>query len=155
MVEELKKSSRRAGTTGVRKSRYILEEQIGFVLRQVTQRHVVIFGSLMPSGITPTQFSVVNMLDRLGHCSQNQLGRLVSMDAATVKGVIDRLSAKGITQTEQDQNDARQLLVSLTAEGRVLAAECQKAAIKISDETLAPLTTAERKRLLTLLKKVA
>lgn len=134
---------------------YILEEQVGFILRQATQRHVVIFGSMMPAGVTPTQFSVINMLDRLGQCSQNQLGRLVAMDAATVKGVIDRLSAKGLTQTAPDPNDARQLLVSLTADGMALAADCLAAALKISEETLAPLTPMERKRLLVLLKKIA
>ncbi|MGE4482233.1 MarR family winged helix-turn-helix transcriptional regulator [Acidocella sp.] len=154
MPDDVRRAASRASKAASRKPKYMLEEQIGFILRQATQRHVVLFGGMIPSGVTPTQFSVINMLDRLGHCSQNQLGRLVAMDAATVKGVIDRLSAKGITQTEPDPNDARQILVSLTLEGKALAAECLKAAIQISEETLAPLTQAEQKRLLGLLKKI-
>lgn len=147
------KTSRRI-TARKPKPTYILEEQIGFILRQATQRHVNIFTERMVVGVTPTQFSVINILDRLGTCSQNQLGRLVSMDAATVKGVIDRLSAKGVTRTAPDANDARLLLVTLTAEGRKLAKECLPYASEISEATLAPLTAAERKRLLTLLKKI-
>lgn len=139
---------------GKRDMQYVLEDQIGFVLRQATQRHVLIFSGIMPGPLTPRQFSVINMLSRLGSCSQNQLGRLVAMDAATVKGVIDRLSAKNITQTAFDPDDGRQLLVSLTPEGSKLATACVKAAEQISKETLAPLTAAEQKKLLSLLKKI-
>jgi len=108
----------------------------------------------MDEGLTPTQFSVVNMLDRVGSCSQNQLGRLVAMDAANVKGVIDRLTTRGITRTSLDPSDARLLVVTLTSDGKKLARDCISSAIQISEETLAPLTTAERKRLLALLKKI-
>ena len=31
----------------------------------------------------------------VGPCSQNHLGRLIYLDAATIKGVVDRLSARG------------------------------------------------------------
>ncbi len=137
-----------------RKLPYVLEDQIGFVLRQVSQRHVVIFSGLIPEELTPTQFSVINMLDRLGICSQNQLGRFVAMDAATVKGVIFRLTLKGLTQTEPDPNDARQLLVSLTDKGKALADACLPATRQISELTLGPLTGPERDRLLVLLKKL-
>jgi DNA-binding MarR family transcriptional regulator len=133
---------------------YILEEQIGFILRQATQRHVGIFSARMTDGVTPTQFAVINMLDRLGSCSQNHLGRLVAMDAATVKGVIDRLVARGITRTAPDSSDARLLLVTLTEEGRRLARRCTRIAAKITEETLAPLTEAETRRLLALLKRL-
>lgn len=133
---------------------YILEHQIGFILRQASQRHHAIFNSNMPDGITPTQFSVLNMLSRLKQCSQNLLGRLVGMDAATVKGVIDRLCARGLTVTSPDLEDARLILVSLTPIGIALAEKCLPLAVEISKETLSPLTIAEQKKLLTLLKKI-
>ena len=40
------------------------------------------------------------------------------MDAATVKGVIDRLKARGLVELTKHEADKRRLLVSLTAEGR-------------------------------------
>ncbi len=47
---------------------YVLEENVGFVLRQVTQRHLVIFSEMMPDELTPTQFSALNKLLLLGPC---------------------------------------------------------------------------------------
>ena len=39
------------------------------------------------------------------------------MDVATIKGVIDRLTARGLTETSPDPEDGRRLLVSLTRAG--------------------------------------
>ncbi len=41
------------------------------------------------------QFAALVRLDQQGAMSQNQLGRLASMDAATVKGVVGRLETLG------------------------------------------------------------
>ena len=49
----------------------------------------------MIEGLTQTQFAALAKLHEVGPCSQNQLGRLIYLDAATIKGVVDRLSARG------------------------------------------------------------
>ena len=134
--------------------RYVLEENIGFVLRQVTQRHLAIFSAMMPEQLTPTQFSTVNKLHECGPCSQNRLGRLTAMDAATIKGVVDRLTRRGITQTQPDPQDARLLVVSLTRAGEELAERTIAAARRITQETLAPLPPDEQAVLLALLQKL-
>lgn len=38
---------------------YILEDQVGFMLRVAGQRHSTIFQLLAPLNLTPTQFSAV------------------------------------------------------------------------------------------------
>jgi MarR family transcriptional regulator, lower aerobic nicotinate degradation pathway regulator len=73
---------------------YILDEQIGFILRQVWQRHATIFAKEIGINLTPTQWAALAKLTETGPCSQNQLGRLTAMDVATIKGVIDRLTAR-------------------------------------------------------------
>src|SRR6202049_3588357 len=93
---------------------YILEEQIGFILRQVWQRHATIFARDIGINLTPTQWAALAKLLESGPCSQNQLGRLTAMDVATIKGVIDRLTARGLTETSSDPADGRRLLVRLT-----------------------------------------
>src|ERR1700754_4901329 len=74
---------------------YVLNDQIGFLLRVAMQRHTAIFMSRMIEGLTQTQFAALAKLFEVGPCSQNHLGRLIYLDAATIKGVVDRLSVRG------------------------------------------------------------
>ena len=133
---------------------YILDEQIGFILRQVWQRHTMIFARDIGSGLTPTQWAAMSKLVETGPCSQNQLGRLTAMDVATIKGVIDRLTARGLTETSKDPQDGRRLLVRLTRAGQQLADKTAPHALAVSKETLAPLDGKERETLFALLNKL-
>lgn len=133
---------------------YILDDQIGFVLRQVNQRHVAIFEKQMGGDLTPTQWAALSKLAEVGSCSQNQLGRLTAMDVATIKGVIDRLTARGLTRTNADPDDGRRLLVALTPAGRQRVAKGAAKAFQVTEDTLAPLEPAERETLKTLLLKL-
>lgn len=136
------------------KSSYVLDEQVGFILRQVWQRHSAIFSRDIGTNITPTQWAALSKLAEAGPCSQNQLGRLTAMDVATIKGVIDRLTARGLTETSQDPGDGRRLLVSLTRAGQQLAEKVAPNALAITRETLAPLDARERETLMALLNKL-
>ena len=133
---------------------YILDEQIGFIMRQVWQRHAAIFTRDIGINLTPTQWAALAKLNEAGPCSQNQLGRLTAMDVATIKGVIDRLTARGLTETSPDPEDGRRLLVSLTRTGREMAEKAAANALAISRVTLAPLDSKEREMLIGLLKKL-
>src|ERR1700746_4109427 len=133
---------------------YVLDEQIGFILRQVSQRHAVIFARDIGADLTPTQWAALAKLNETGPCSQNQLGRLTAMDVATIKGVIDRLTARGLTETSADPQDGRRLLVSLTRAGQQMAEKAAPNALAITRETLAPLDARERETLVGLLAKL-
>jgi DNA-binding MarR family transcriptional regulator len=135
-------------------SEYVLEEQVGFILRQATQRHTALFAGAMSDELTPTQFAALVKLKAEGPCSQNRLGRLTAMDAATIKGVIDRLTKRGFTQAEADPGDGRRLVVALTPEGAVVADRAINAGRHITEATLAPLSALEQRRFLDLLKKL-
>jgi DNA-binding MarR family transcriptional regulator len=133
---------------------YVLEEQVGFILRQVWQRHAAIFAREIGINLTPTQWAALAKLTETGPCSQNQLGRLTAMDVATIKGVIDRLTARGLTETSADPEDGRRLLVSLTRAGQQMAEKAAPNALAITRETLAPLDAKERETLIALLSKL-
>src|SRR6202790_4445247 len=133
---------------------YVLEEQVGFILRQVWQRHATIFAREMGINLTPKKGAAVAKVPETGPCSQNQLGRLTAMDVATIKGVIDRLTARGLTETSPDPEDGRRLLVSLTRAGQQMAEKAAPNALLITRETLAPLDARERETLLALLGKL-
>ena len=134
-------------------SGYRLEDQIGFKLRLANQKHLELFGTMMPEA-TPTQFAILARLYADGALSQNHLGRRVGMDAATTKGVVDRLRSKGWVRSSPSKTDLRRLEISLTDEGRDFARQATKIAQKISAQTTANLSTRERDRLLQLLDKL-
>ena len=136
------------------KPSYILDEQIGFILRQVWQRHATIFAREIGINLTSAQWAALSKLAETGPCSQNQLGRLTAMDVATIKGVIDRLTARGLTETSPDPEDGRRLLVSLTRVGQQLVEKAAPNALAISKETLSPLDVREREILVALLNKL-
>jgi DNA-binding MarR family transcriptional regulator len=133
---------------------YVLDEQIGFLLRQLVQRHLVIFMDQMVGNLTPTQFAALAKLYERGPCSQNRLGRQTAMDAATIKGVIDRLTKQGLTEVKSESEDARLLTVALTKKGRKMVEAAIPRAFQISERTLKPLSQKKRTRLLGLLKEL-
>ena len=132
---------------------YLLDDQVGYKLRLASQRHLEIFSRLLPN-LTPTQFSVLVRLRDIGEASQNQLGRLVAMDAATTKGVIARLLEKGLVSSCPDSKDLRRLKISLTADGEKMVIAAIEAAQKITSETTSKLTAKEVSRLCSLLDKL-
>ncbi len=133
---------------------YKLEAQIGFILRQASQRHTNIFANRIPDGLTPAQFSALAKLHEKGPISQNELGRQTAMDVATIKGVVDRLADRGLVRTERDAGDRRRLSVALADAGEALIRKAIPRAREITEETLKPLNRDERTTILHLLRKL-
>jgi DNA-binding MarR family transcriptional regulator len=136
------------------RQRYVLDDQVGFLMRVAMQRHTAIFTTRMSEGLTQPQFAALAKLYEVGPCSQNQLGRLIYLDAATIKGVVDRLSTRGFVTALADPNDRRRRAVALTARGRDVTAAAIKVAAEITAATLTPLTAEEQRQVVRLLKKL-
>ena len=134
--------------------RYVLDEQGGFLMRVAMQRHTSIFTSRMIEGLTQTQFAALAKLYEVGPCSQNHLGRLIYLDAATIKGVVDRLHLRGLVTALNDPKDRRRRAVSLTDRGRQVTETAMRVAAEITAATLAPLTADEQRQISKLLRKL-
>ncbi|MFC5442374.1 MarR family winged helix-turn-helix transcriptional regulator [Rhizobium halophytocola] len=133
---------------------YRVDQQIGYFLRQANQRHVALFGERMEERLTTTQWAALTKLHELGPTSQNQLGRVTAMDVATIKGVVDRLIARGYVASAPDPTDGRRLVLSVSEVGQAAIRRNLSAAMDVSDATLSPLTSGERQMLIELLKKI-
>jgi len=134
---------------------YVLEHQVGFLLRCAHQRATEVFNSVMaPFAVTPTQFAALAKIDDLGSVSQNRLGRLTAMDPATISGVVGRLIARGFVRQSPDRNDARQLRLALTPAGRSATAQMKAVAAEVSQRTLAPLRPGQCEALLRALAQI-
>jgi MarR family transcriptional regulator, lower aerobic nicotinate degradation pathway regulator len=135
-------------------SSFVLEEQVGFLLRAASQRNTVLFSGGMVAGLTRVQFATMAKLLEIGFCSQNELGRLVLMDRATIKGVVSRLRKRGFIQVRPDVHDRRQHVLALTELGQRIARRAIAVAPAITDQMLERLNAAERKQIVRLLRKM-
>ncbi len=135
---------------------YVIEEQVGHLLRRAHQRHTAIFQDKIGARqLTPLQFAALVKLRVVHEVSQNQLGRLTAMDAATMQGVIQRLLARDLIERRPDPTDRRRLQLSLSRSGRVLVDECADIGMEISEQTLGPLSTEDRRQFLELLARLS
>jgi DNA-binding MarR family transcriptional regulator len=133
---------------------YSVSEHFGFILRQVSQRYAAHFAAAFGDDLTSPQFSTLVTLLNTGPCSQNQLGRLVATDAATIKGIVDRLLKRGMVVTSTDPADGRMLIISLTKTGRAAAETSIDIVRNLNKDFLGSLTADEQERLLDLLRRL-
>lgn len=134
---------------------YVLEDQIGHLLRRAHQRATGIFQSeIGDAQVTPTQFAALVKLAEDGEVSQNRLGRLTAMDPATIQGVVRRLAGRGLVEQRADPDDRRRTLLRLTLEGRTLVDGLLPNGPRVSAVTLEPLDEGEQATLLRLLRRL-
>lgn len=135
---------------------YVLERQVGHLLRRAHQRHAALFQERIGSAaLTPMQWAALFSLVQHGPTTQNKLGRLTAMDPATIQGVVRRLVGRGLVVRSADPSDRRTRLLAATEAGHALATATLPIAREISDATLAPLDEAERALFLKLLTRMA
>ncbi len=134
---------------------YVLDQQVGHLLRRANQRHTALFAKRFAAfDLTPLQFAVLMRLREAGPLSQNLLGRETAMDPNTVQGVILRLLRRRLVTRSGSDDDKRRKLLSLTPDGRALAERLVSEGQAISEETLAPLSAGQRRQFLGLLARL-
>ncbi len=134
---------------------YVVDQQVGFLLRRAHQRHAAIFlDGMAQADLTPTQFTALVKTVEAGRITQNHLGRLAAMDPATIQGVVRRLIERGLLLRTQDAADRRTVVLEPTAAGLALIRSAVASARRITEATLAPFDADERRQFLSLLRKM-
>jgi DNA-binding MarR family transcriptional regulator len=134
---------------------YVLEDQVGYLLRRAHQRASAIFSKLIgEERLTPMQYGTLIKIYDLSEVTQNRLGRLVAMDPATINGVVTRLEERSLISRERDPDNKRRVLCRLTAKGKSLVRRAIPMGQRISKKTLAPLSIEEQVEFLKLLDKL-
>lgn len=156
-VDDLSRDDKeRADDTGGCASSPPLSDHINHRLRRAHQRANSVFQETIgDSSLTATQWGVLVTLLHHGSLSQNQLGRLTSMDPATTQGVILRLAERRVVERRPDLRDRRRTCVTLTTEGRTLVLRLLPNAAEAHARIMAPLTPEEQCQLLALLARLA
>lgn len=133
-----------------------LDDQIGFRLRLALQVQSEIFSKTMQFGLTQAQFVTLARLQEVGGpCSQNQLGRLVALDSASILGVVSRLKARDFVRTERNSEDKRRVMVELTPKGSAVTQEALGFNLTSNEAMLSKLSKQDQIKLIRLLKALA
>ena len=129
--------------------RYVFSDQVGYLLRRAYQRHLAIFqANAGDPPLTAVQFSTLCALKDNGPQSQGELVKATSVDQGTIRGIIDRLKARGLITFSKDREDARKVIVSITADGQHVLERMVPHAREVTELTMKRLNAAERMALL-------
>jgi DNA-binding MarR family transcriptional regulator len=103
-------------------------------------------------GLTPIQVLVIEALRDEEGVSSGELGRKLSLDSATLSGVLERLAEKGWIVKQTDEVDRRSLKIYLGESARQLNESIGEQRQKANDDVMKKLSTEEKVLLKRLLK---
>ena len=113
-----------------------------------THRH------LSQTGLTISQFAVLEALYQLGPMSQREIGQKILRSSGNITMVIDNLEKNGLVRRERNEADRRFFIVHLTDKGYRLINEIFPPHAAVIAKDLSVLTAAEQDTLGRLCKKL-
>jgi MarR family 2-MHQ and catechol resistance regulon transcriptional repressor len=113
-----------------------------------------IHGHLNESGLTISQFGVLEALYHLGPLSQAEIARKILKSTGNITMVIDNLEKRGLVRRERDPEDRRYYAVRLTAPGKKLIGSVFPRHAAGIVEGMRALTRAEQENLGELCRKL-
>jgi DNA-binding MarR family transcriptional regulator len=99
------------------------EELRYLILSLQREGNRLLAADLRPLGLTPAQAETLGVLAAHGQLTLGGLGELLVCESGTNPSrLVDRLVGAGLVRREGEQGDRRRVLLSLTPQGRTLAA---------------------------------
>jgi DNA-binding MarR family transcriptional regulator len=109
---------------------------------------------LAPFGLTPVQTLVLEAIKRAEGLSATEIGKKLSLDSATLSGILDRLADRGWIIKQIHQDDKRTLRLHLSEKAKLLENDLIQARAQSNDDILKGFSTEERVLLKRLLKDI-
>ena len=104
-----------------------LDQQVCFALVVAARSVVALYRPVLERlGLTHPQYLVMLALWQHAPLSVKRLGQLLQLDPGTLSPLLKRLEAAGLLRRERDQQDQRNLALTLTDRGRALREEAEK-----------------------------
>lgn len=127
-----------------------------FLIRRAHQIAGAVFAEACAGlDLTPAQYAALYALRHCSPLGQNELGRLIALDRATMSLVARLLRERGLIEAGDDAQDRRKSLLSLTREGRLLLARAEKKCSLASEELMAVFNPRQAATFLELLDLLA
>jgi len=106
-------------------------------------------------GVTPTQLSVLKLLQEIGDLSLGTLSKQIRAHNSTVTGIVDRMEAAGLVERARSDEDRRVWIIRLTPAGRKIAERARVSPWDLLRHALSELTAGDQEKLTSVLRKVA
>jgi len=131
----------------------LYEDCVVYLLAKAYQRaHAVAKRCLAAYGLTPVQQLVLAAVYQEEGLSAGDLGKKLTLDPATLSGVLDRMVERGWIVKQTDPEDKRVLQIRLTDQARDLEPTLMQERDRANDEILGNLSLEEKVLLKRLLK---
>jgi DNA-binding MarR family transcriptional regulator len=104
-------------------------------------------------GLTPALFALLNVLGAREATIQQRLSSDMGIDPSAMVKLINELEQAGLAERRRRPNDRRAWEVVITAKGRHALQRARRLASQVEDDVLGGLTAADRRQLLTLLRR--
>jgi DNA-binding MarR family transcriptional regulator len=104
-------------------------------------------------GLTPPLFALLNVLGARGGAIQQRLSSDMGIDPSAMVKLIDELEDAGLAERRRRPGDRRAWEVVITYKGRRALERARQLAGQVEDEVLGGLSGADRRQLLTLLRR--
>jgi DNA-binding MarR family transcriptional regulator len=104
-------------------------------------------------GLTPARFALLNVLGAREGTIQQQLSSDMGIDPSAMVKLINELESAGLAERRRRPGDRRAWEVSITTKGRRTLDRARGFVAQVQDEVLGGLTAADRRQLLTLMRR--
>jgi DNA-binding MarR family transcriptional regulator len=115
--------------------------------------HTQVAEALKSLGLTPALFGVLNVLGARAGAIQQEIGTAMAIDPSTMVSLIDQLEAAGLAERRPHPTDRRARAIAITPKGRRVLEKGRQMSQQVEDDVLRGLTAAERRQLITLLRR--
>jgi MarR family transcriptional regulator, lower aerobic nicotinate degradation pathway regulator len=109
--------------------------------------------ALSSIGLNPALFALLNVLGARDGTIQQQLSYDMGIDPSAMVKLINELESRGLAERRRRPGDRRAWEVTITPEGRRTLEHARRLVSQVEDEVLGGLTIADRRQLVTLLRR--
>ncbi len=93
--------------------------------------------------VTPAQSAILFLLKQADGRTMSELGRALSIENATITGLVDRLERDGFVRRSRSASDRRATKVSITPEGVAAASRARDVVKRVNESIKAGFSEAE------------
>jgi len=132
-----------------------LETLLGYNARRAALSVIEVFlQDMAPYDLRPVEFSVTSLIVHNPGVTSRQICAALGLLPPNLVGLLNALEKRGLIERKPHPSDGRALGLHPTAACAEMMKDAEKTATQVEVQASSKLTTAERKTLLRLLKKV-